>query len=480
MTPLNLELTYNDCYIYMKKKTDNEKKKKRDSKRNSNFIAFKTFGLTILIGTLLLSLPISNMNGNWTPPLTALFTSTSATCVTGLIVRDTGSYFSSFGKFIIIALIQIGGLGIMTMGTIILTLIGRRLKLQDSDVVMNALGYDKFKGLKNLLKLTIYYTLFFEFCGALIIFLRLFFFYKIPIIEALTSSIFHSISAFCNAGFSTYQNSLISFQADYVIMFTMSALIIIGGLGFFVIASSLTTSGSHIKFRLRTKIPLHTKIVLFSTVILIAIGFLSFLAFEYNNALADLDGLKKIPCAFFQGVTPRTAGFNAVEMANLHPITKEITTMLMFIGGAPASTAGGIKITTIFIIILVVISIVRGREDTEIFQRKIPDTTIKKVLSIFFISITLVTIAFSLLVMLENNHNLPELSKEDLFFETISAFGTVGLSMGITQKLTVGSKLIIILLMFVGRLGPLTIALIVGTRSKPQIIHYAEENVIIG
>ena len=464
----------------MKKRSNNDKKTKKDKKKNSNFIAFKTFGLTILIGTLLLSLPISNMHGNWTPPLTALFTATSATCVTGLIVQDTGTYFSSFGKFIILALIQIGGLGIMTMGTIILTLIGRRLRLSDTDVVMNALGYGKFKGLKNLLKLTICYTLFFEFFGALILFSRLLFFYKLPVKEALTSSIFHSISAFCNAGFSTYQNSLISFQADYVIMFTISALIIIGGLGFFVIASSFTLNDSHIEFRLKSKISLHTKIVLFTTLILIAIGFLSFLALEYNNTLADLDGLKKIPCAFFQGVTPRTAGFSAVDMAKLHPITKEITTFLMFIGGAPASTAGGIKITTIFIIILVVIGIVRGREDTEIFQRKISETTIKKALSIFFISITLVAIAFTTIIMFENNHHLPEISKEDIFFETISAFGTVGLSMGITEKLTVGSKLIVILLMFIGRLGPLTIALIVGTKTKQQIIHYVEENVIIG
>jgi len=449
----------------------------RKNNKNSNFIAFKTFGLTILIGAMLLSLPISNMNGKWTPPLSALFTSTSATCVTGLIVRDTGTYFSTFGQLIILALIQVGGLGIMTMGTIILTLIGRRLKLEDTEVVMNALGYEKFKGLKGLLKATIYYTLCFELVGTIIISTQLWLNYNMTLPKAIFTGVFHSISAFCNAGFSTYSDSLISFQSDSVIMFTISALIITGGLGFFVVASSLSFSKSHISFRAKAKIPLHTRIVLFATLILIAFGFLSFLIFEYNNTLSGIHGLSKIPCAFFQGITPRTAGFNAVPMEQLHPITKEITTMLMFIGGAPASTAGGIKITTIFIIILTVSGIIRGRDDTEVFQRKIPNTTTKKALCIFFISIALVAIAFSAIVMFESKGPL---KNEDIFFETISAFGTVGLSMGITSQLTVPSKLLIILLMFIGRLGPLTIALIVGSRTKHQIIHYIEENVIVG
>ncbi len=445
--------------------------------KNSNFIAFKTFGLTILVGTMLLSLPISNMDGKWIPPLTALFTSTSATCVTGLIVRDTGTYFSTFGQLVILALIQLGGIGIMTMGTVILTFIGRRLTLEDTEVVMNALGYEKFKGLKDLLKATIYYTLTFEFVGTIIISMRLFYSYNVTFKKAVFSGLFHSISAFCNAGFSIYSDSLISFQSDPVIMFTMSALIILGGLGFFVVASFVSIKKSRIRFRAKAKIPLHTRIVLFSTLILIALGFLSFLLFEYNNTLSDLHGLRKIPCAFFQGITPRTAGFNAVPMKQLHPITKEITTMLMFIGGAPASTAGGIKVTTIFIIILTVSGIIRGRDDTEVFGRKIPNTTTKKALSIFFVSIALITVAFSIIILIENNRGI---RNEDIFFETISAFGTVGLSMGITSQLTVVSKILIILLMFIGRLGPLTIALIVGSKTKHQIIHYIEENVIVG
>jgi len=449
----------------------------RKKNKNSNFIAFKTFGLTILIGTLLLSLPISNMNGKWTPPLSALFTSTSATCVTGLIVRDTGTYFSTFGQLVILALIQVGGIGIMTMGTIILTLIGRRLTLEDTEVVMNALGYNKFKGLKVLLKATIYYTLSFELVGAIIISMRLWLNYNMTLRKAIFSGVFHSISAFCNAGFSTYSDSLISFQSDPIIMFTMSGLIIIGGLGFFIVASFVSLSKSRLHFKAKAKVPLHTRIVLLATAILIAVGFLSFLIFEYNNTLADLHGLSKIPCAFFQGITPRTAGFNAVPTEQLHPITKAITTMLMFIGGAPASTAGGIKVTTIFIIILTVSGIIRGRDDTEVFERKIPNTTTKKALCIFFVSIALVTITFSAIVLIENNSGI---RNEDIFFETISAFGTVGLSMGITSQLSVPSKILIILLMFIGRLGPLTIALIVGSKTKHQIIHYIEENVIVG
>jgi trk system potassium uptake protein len=445
--------------------------------KNSNFVAFKTFGLTILIGTMLLSLPISNVDGKWIPPLTALFTSTSATCVTGLIVRDTGTYFSTFGQLVILTLIQLGGLGIMTMGTIILTFIGRRLTLDDTEVVMNALGYEKFRGLKELLRATIYYTLTFELIGATIISMRLFYSYNVTLKKAMFSGVFHSISAFCNAGFSIYSDSLISFQSDPVIMFTMSGLIILGGLGFFVVASFIALKKHRIKILAKAKIPLHTRIVLLATLILIAIGFLSFLIFEYNNTLSDLHGLRKIPCAFFQGVTPRTAGFNAVPMEQLHPITKEITTMLMFIGGAPASTAGGIKVTTIFIIILTVSGIIRGRDDTEVFGRKIPNTTTKKALCIFFVSIALITVAFSTIVLLENNRGI---RNEDIFFETISAFGTVGLSMGITSQLTVLSKIFIILLMFIGRLGPLTIALVVGSKTKHQIIHYIEENVIVG
>lgn len=446
------------------------------------WIVVRAFAAAILTGTLLLCLPWSNTRQEWTSPLTSLFTATSATCVTGLTVVDTGTFFSSLGQVVILLLIQAGGLGIMTLGTFLLILTGRRLDLEDEFVLMDSLGSGRIRGLPSLLRRTLLFTLLFETAGTIILTHRLYAFHHMPLNEALWNGIFHSISAFCNAGFSLWPGNLCPFREDPVILLAISALLIVGGLGFLVLYDMSSLRFWRKNRLTRGRLSLHTKVVLKTTAILIGGGWVLVALVEWDNTLALLTIPDKLVVSFFHAVTPRTAGFNAVDLTMMRPATLFLTMLLMFIGGSPGSTAGGIKTTTLAILCRVTLAITRGRGAVESHGRMINQRVISEALSIFLLGAVLVITAFGLLLVIED---LPLLAggfsmADELLFETISAFGTVGLSTGITGSLSSTGKLIIMLVMFVGRVGPLTLALIVGRRAIRQAIRLPEEELIVG
>lgn len=456
--------------------------KKLQRKRRPEWLVVRAFALAIVVGTILLALPWATPERGGPGVVDALFTSTSATCVTGLVVRDTGADFTRFGQVVILCLIQAGGLGIMTLGTLFLVLVGRRLSIQGEFVLMDALGHERARGLKPLLGLTIGYTVLFEACGAGILAHRFITSYGYGKGRAIYHGIFHSVSAFCNAGFGLYSDSLTQFREDPVIVLTVAILIILGGLGFLVLYN---LSSFHFWRRnriARGRLSLHTRIVLSATAVLLLAGTLALGALEWNNTLASLSIPNRLMCAFFQSATPRTAGFNVVEMSRLRPDSFFFTILLMFIGGSPASAAGGIKTTTVIVLILTMITMVRGKEETECFGRSISPRVVREALAIFLLSGFCVAVFFGVLLVVENVH-LPGtgFSKSDaLLFETVSAFGTVGLSTGITPALSALGKLILTLCMFIGRLGPLSLALFIGAHEVTQTVQYPEEEVVVG
>jgi trk system potassium uptake protein len=445
-------------------------------------LLFRAFAGAILIGTFLLMTPWAAQSGGWTDPLTALFTATSATCVTGLSVVDTGSYFSGFGQAVILLLIQFGGLGIMTIGTFLLILVGRRLTAAEEFAVADyAVGALRIRGLKSLLVWTVGLTFIFETVGALILAGRLAA-RGMDAGGALYHGFFHSVSAFCNAGFSLYADSLAGFARDPVWLLTTAVLIFAGGLGFLVLYDICTLRFRRPAIGLRRRLTLHSRIVLTAAALLVAAGAVGFALLEWGNTLAPLPDGEKGWVAFFHAVTPRTAGFNVVDLRAVQPATRFMTVVLMFIGGAPCSAAGGIKVTSVVVLLMVIRSLLRGRRETEIHGRTIPTRAVREALTIFLLALLLIGAVFGLLLIMER----PLLSaamgftSEDLMFETVSAFATVGLSTGITPHLSEFGRLCIVFLMFVGRLGPLAMALMIGKTKVRQVIRYPEEDILVG
>lgn len=429
------------------------------------------FAVVILLGGMLLNLPFSSVDGISVGFVNAIFTATSAVCVTGLAVVDTGTHWTLFGKIVIMFLIQIGGLGFMTMATAISFVMGRKISLKSRLVMQEAFNQSTVAGIVRLTQSVLMVTLTIEGIAALILMTRF-----IPIYGWKTGvffGIFHSVSAFCNAGFDLVGNfrSLMPFVTDPVINVTIMGLIILGGLGFGVITEIITVR----KF---SKLSLHAKVVVCMTIALILGGFVLILLFEYNNpnTFGGLSWPQKILAAFFQSVTPRTAGFNTVDMAKYSISAQLITIILMFIGGSPGSTAGGIKTTTFGLIIAQVVSVIIGKEETEIFKKRIPAEAINKALALFSVAMFIVLSVTMILSITETGHSFM-----DLIFETTSAFATVGLSLGVTPTLTVPGKLIIALTMFAGRLGPLTLIMALASRqAKKSKIRYPEGKILVG
>jgi trk system potassium uptake protein TrkH len=450
--------------------------------RGPEWIVAKSFLLAVVAGTYLLWLPWANRTGRWTDPLTALFTAASATCVTGLTVVDIGTYYSRFGQLVILALIQVGGLGIMTLGTFLLVLMGRRLGMRDEFVLMDSLGYDRIRGLRSLLHRTVLFALAFESLGALMLALRLILAHDYPVRRAVYHGVFHAVSAFCNAGFSLNPDSVVRWQDDPVMLLVLAALIVLGGLGFLVLYDLSSMRFWRRGAPARGRLTLHTRVVLKATVALIAGGWALIALLEWNGTLAHLGLRDRLVVAFFQSVTPRTAGFNAVDMAAVHPLTLFATIGLMFVGGAPASAAGGVKITTLVVLSLVAVSMVRGRQDVVTHTRTVPPRVVREALSIFLLAVGLVVCTWGLLMWMERPPLLsPAFSASDeLLFETVSAFGTVGLSVGITPYLSALGKLLIVAVMYIGRVGPLTLALTVGRKELTALVRYPEEDVVVG
>ena len=434
-----------------------------------------SFAFTIGVGAILLMLPVATQSNVKTSLTDALFTATSATCVTGLIVKDTANYFSLFGQLVIISLIQIGGLGIMTFSVSLALFIRKRVDLKRELIMQDVLDQDTLTDIKGLILFIVKMTILFELIGAIVLFAL----WKnrfLSISWAIYHSIFHSISAFCNAGFSTFSNNLMNFSNDIFTNTTICLLIIFGGLGFIVIKDihgsikDRFINGSMKLLRLR----IQTRIVLLSTILLIAIGSVVIFFIEKDNTLISLDTKEKVVISVFQSITSRTAGFNTCDISKVGSTTLFLIMTLMFIGACPGSTAGGIKTTTLSVLWATIVSGFRQRDNVEISRRIIPSEVVQKAMTVLTTSLMIVFIFTSILLYLEKKMFI------DVFFETISAFGTAGLSTGITPELSTKGKLLITLLMFIGRLGPLTVGYAFIKGSKKAKYYYAEERVMIG
>lgn len=422
----------------------------------------------IIIGSILLNLPIASSSGSSIGYVNSLFTSASAVCVTGLTVLNTARDFTPFGQVIIITLIQFGGLGIMTLATVGYIIMGKKISFKERLMIKEQLNTESIQGIVKLTKKVIGYTFFLEMMGSLLLALRF-----VPMFgfeKGLAFSIFHAISAYCNAGFDIFGDSLIIFQNDYYVLLILSLLIILGGLGFTVYADLLA------KDKLR-KLTLHSKVVLIMTGSLLIIGTLSFLLFESSNpgTLGSMNFPSRLANSFFQSVSPRTAGFYSVDMSKIRETTIFSTIMLMFIGGSPGSTAGGIKTTTFACLLLTTISVVKGEEDVNCLNRRLPFETIKRAVSIFLIGLAIVFSTAIILTITDSS-----LKFINLLFESTSAFGTVGLSAGITDKLSTLGRLVITLTMYIGRVGPLTMAYAFAKRNKKRDFRNAPGNLMVG
>lgn len=434
----------------------------------------------ILIGGILLSLPIATVDGHSIGLLNALFTSTSAICVTGLVVVDTGTVFSIFGQVIIILLIQAGGLGFMTMTTVIFLLLGKRISLKERIVIRESLNEEGLSGMVIMIKRILAVTFISEFIGAALISTR--FIPVYGIVKGIYFSIFHSIATFCNAGFDLIGGfrSLTPFANDFIINITTMALIIIGGIGFVVIIDV----SRKIKLGRSARLSLHSKIVLLTTAFLIIFGAVSFYILESNNpntiGSTELTSSGKVLASFFQSVTPRTAGFNTIDQNSMGLAAKMLTMLLMFIGASPAGTGGGVKTSTVAVIILLVLSIARGQKDVNIMHKRIDTNIVLRAIVIIMLSFILVLAVTTILAMTEQHIGV--FSFENIMFEVLSAFGTVGLSCGITPYLSILGKILIILTMYGGRVGLLTLVLAVSNRLNraDSKARYPEDKIMVG
>lgn len=428
------------------------------------------FAIVILIGAILLSLPISSTSGKATNFLDALFTSTSAVCVTGLITLDTGTYFNMFGQTVIMLLIEIGGLGFMSFATFIAVLLGKKITLKNRLLVQEAMNTFSIQGLVKMVKYVLGFTFAVQFFGALLLSTQ--FIPQFGVLKGIYFSIFHSISAFCNAGFDLmgHFSSVTSYVNNPVILLTISALIIIGGLGFTVWLEIYNYRGIR-------KVSVHSKIVIVTTIILIVVGTILMFIFEMHNSatLGNMNSGEKWLNSFFASVSPRTAGFNSVSTDGMTISGKFLTILLMFIGGSPGSTAGGLKTATFGIIILTVISVIKGREDTEAFGRRFSKDLVYKAFALLMIGIMLVIVVTMILAITQPNESFI-----DLLYEATSAFGTVGLTTGVTQRLNTIGKIVIMITMYLGRVGPMTVALAFIRNKVKQSHKYPEGKILIG
>lgn len=435
-------------------------------------IVIVSFSAIVLIGTLLLALPISAQEGKSISLIDAFFTATSATCVTGLSTLSVADNLSFFGQIVLLALIQIGGLGYMTLYSSMTILLGKSLAVRDQVMMQDVLDISSLEDLINMIVNIIKYTLVIEFCGAVIL-TAAFSSADYEFGEAIYYGLFHSISAFCNAGFALFPDSLEAFSRDPLINMTISSLIILGGLGFIVIKEVETNIRQRRKLN---RLSVHSKIVLITNLVLVAMVTLFFFVSELFNGLRDFSLLEQIQVSIFQAVTLRTAGFNTIPLSQLYPHTIYLMVLIMFIGASPGSTGGGIKTTTFAILFQSVKATLRGRDRVEFFQRTIPNIIVVRAVAIIVMSLIVVSFFILLMMKLEPEHGfLP------VFFEVVSAFATVGLSLGITPDLSELGKLSIVVIMFIGRVGPLTLALALGKKTQSVgKVEYPEGRVMIG
>ena len=428
-----------------------------------------SFALIILVGTILLSMPFASVTGKSISLINAFFTATSATCVTGLVVLDTGTDFTFAGQAVILTLIQVGGIGIVTIMTFVSILLGQTIGFTREFIISDIVGSRRPAFVRKLIKFIVLGTASFELAGAVIL-TSAFYASGNGIPEALWKGIFHSVSAFCNAGFALQADSLVGMNSSGVIILTVSFLVIIGGTGFPVIAfiKELVTGNAR-----PGKAPVSIRASIIATVVLLLSGYVLFYMFEYDNSFRDMPELQKHLNAFFMSVTPRTAGFNSVSMNGLTDVSLILHWLFMFIGAGTGSTAGGIKITTVSVLWAAMASYLKGQEDVTLFRKTIPADTVRKSMLLLSASLMLIFV-FILIIRLTHDITLKQ-----TIFEVLSAYGTVGLSIDATGLLSDFGKFMISILMFTGRVGILTIlSLVVSPRASK--IRYPHENVLIG
>ncbi len=428
------------------------------------------FAFIILTGALLLTLPVSTTNGQGLSFLNALFTATSATCVTGLVVVDTGTTFTLFGQLVILFMIQVGGLGFMTFATLFAFLLGKRISLKERILLQESLNNLSMEGIVRLAKRILIFTAVIECVGAVLLAIR--FSFDMPLGKAIYYGIFHSISNFNNAGFDLMGefHSLTGYVDDPTVTLTVCLLITLGGIGFIVMNELY-------EFRVSKRLSLHTKVVLLTSFILVAVGTIGIFLLEFSNTktLKPLTFSGKILGSLFQSVTARTAGANTLNIGELTQSSLLLIVFLMFVGASPGSTGGGIKTTTFATLIGAVWSQIRGKEDVIFYRQRIVYETIYKALTVALSGFFLVMVVTMILTITEQGKDLLM-----IIFEATSAFATVGLSMGLTPELSPIGKCLIIFTMFAGRVGPLTIAFAVTMRRNPDAFRYPKGKIMIG
>lgn len=438
-------------------------------------ILILSFAAVILTGATLLWFPFSTTKGHLRF-VDALFTSNSAVCVTGLVVIDIGKDLTLLGQVITIFLFQIGGLGIITFSTVFFVLMGRGISFKGREIVQTTFLHTPRRDFFAILKSVLLFTFIFESFGTLFLFIR--FYQDFPITEAFYQALYHAISAFNNCGYSLFSDSLMDYQGDLIVNLTVMGLLVIGGIGFIVQYELF----SRVK-GIQKKMSLHSKIAIFATITLIFSGAILFYFFERNHIIKEVPLRTKILVSLFQSVTPRTCGFSTVDIGLLTNATILLLLILMFIGASPGSTGGGIKTTSFALLFLMIWNRLKGNEDVNIFNRTIPKEIVGRTISIIFASAFSVSIIASVLLITGGGSLSPAESRHffvEYLFETISAFGTVGLSMGITPKLSDIQKLAIILMMFAGRVGPLTLAFSLSRRTLRGGLTLAEEGIMVG
>ncbi len=433
-----------------------------------------SFALVIFIGAIVLWLPYS-ATGRHINFIDALFTSASAVCVTGLAVLDIGRDLSTTGQIVTLCLFQIGGLGIITFSVVLFGLMGRGISFKGREIIQSTFLHTPRRDFYVIMKWVFGFAFTIEAVGTILLFFR--FSQDFPPGAAFFHAIYNAVSAFNNCGYSLFSDNLVHYQSDVIVNLTIMCLIVLGGLGFIVQYELFSILRGY-----QQRLSVHSRIVLLTTASLLLAGAAFFYLFEINHILKDAPLKTQVLTSFFQSVTPRTAGFNTVDIGHLTNPTILVMIMLMFIGASPGSTGGGIKTTSFTLLLLMIWNRLKGQDQVNVFNRTIPSEILTRTIAIIFASAFSVTVITSILLLLGGVGNLPPTESRHFFveylFETVSAFGTVGLSMGITPTLSPGQKLAIILMMFAGRVGPLTLAF--SWYSLKKGLTYAEESVMVG
>jgi len=450
------------------------KQKNRATFQHAESILVLGFLAVILLGTVLLALPAASADGKSIGLFDSLFTSTSAVCVTGLVVVDTGTTFSLFGQIVLLILIQTGGLGFMVFATMIMVMLGRKISIKGRMLIRESMNTGSLSDLGRLTRLYLLLSLGIELCGALLLSVRF-----VPLYgwkHGLWMALFHAVSAFCNAGFDLFGRyaSLTVFSRDPLVLLTIAALIILGGLGFSVILETLRNRQG---FR---NLSLHTRIVLMTTVVLLLAGTVFYWLTEWTNAetLAGFSEGEKALNAFFQSVTMRTAGFNSFDLAGFRAGSKLFSSFMMMIGASPASTGGGIKTTTIAAVGLLMLSVVRGESEVNVARRRLSDDILRRALAVAVLFLT-IQLTGTLIIALMEDGRFP---LQDILFEASSAMGTVGVSAIGTPNLSAAARAVLLPMMFLGRVGPLTLAVALARQQSKgrSVSKYPEERIMIG